>query len=164
MHTLDRINLTLLLVAITLGMGILVTSDKSSSPPLLTSVPLDSVSSISLYAGEQLKWAALRANAGWTLTHPEVANADGDRVEQLLRLLTTPSVASFAVEPDELADFGLAPPEYRVIFDKIELEFGSMEPTSGGRYVRLNDQVHIIGDGFLHHLLAPAAQFRAKRR
>lgn len=164
MHPLDRVNLTLLLIAVALGAGILATPGKNRVASPLTTISPDSVSTISLYAGEQLKWAALRANSDWTLTHPEVANADNDRVGQLLKLLATPSVASVAVAPDKLADFGVAPPAYRVIFDETEIEFGILEPTSGGRYVRVNDQVHIIGDGFLHHLLAPAAQFRAGKR
>ncbi|MFM1891057.1 MAG: hypothetical protein RLZ44_134 [Pseudomonadota bacterium] len=159
MHPLDRVNV--LLAGLVLALGLWLWLDRPGPPaPPLTALDPAAVTELRLYQGPNLLWSAQRAADGWTLTHPDAAPANAERVDQLLGVLRTPSLTQFPA-PAALQSYGLAPPAYRLVCDGVELAFGATEPTTGLRYLLVDDQVHLIGDGFHHHLLAGAAGFRA---
>ena len=160
MHPLDRVNGLLALLALALGLWLWTQRPTAPAPPPLTGLDPATINEIRLYAGNTLGWSALRDNTGWTLTHPEVAAADADRIGQLLGILHTASLTRFPA-PAALDAYGLARPAYRLVFDGHEIAFGATEPTTGLRYVLAGGQVQLIGDGFHHHLLAGAKGFRA---
>jgi hypothetical protein len=96
-----------------------------------------------------------RAGDWWLEQTP----ANEPRIEQLLRICTTPSLRRFPVAARAMAKFGLTDPTLRLWLNDLELAFGTTDPINGWRYVRLDGQIHLIGDGFRHHLIAPAAAF-----
>ncbi len=81
------------------------------------------------------------------------------RIEQLLRICTTPSLRRFPAPPGRLTEFGLAPAALQLRLNDRELMFGATDPIHGWRYIRMGDQIHLIGDGFHHHLTASASAF-----
>jgi hypothetical protein len=46
----------------------------------------------------------------------------------------------------------------------VPIAFGGLDPVSQQRYVLYAGEVHLVGDGFRHHLLAGAQGFRAGAR
>ena len=113
---------------------------------------------ISDSAGRDIR---LEKRAGhWWL---EQAPANAGRIEQLLGISTTPSLRRFPIPQRRLAEFGLAPPTLRLWLNDLELDFGTTDPINGWRYVLTGGQIHLIGDGFQHHLIAPASSFAGKQ-
>ncbi len=154
MRTLSRVNLILLLLVALLG-GAAWWLQSSDMPPPLTRLSPARIQQIRLIrAGQTIELQ--RHNGVWWLGE---ARADRQRVAQLLGIATTPSLAHFPLPQGRLAAFGLQPPETILWLDQTELRFGTTEPLSGQRYLQIGDQVHLIGDGFRHHLNAPAAAF-----
>ena len=99
----------------------------------------------------------LEKHAGhWWL---EQAPANEGRIEQLLGICSTPSLRRLQVPEQRLAEFGLAPPSLHLWLNDLELAFGTTDPINGWRYVLTGGQIHLIGDGFQHHLSASAAAF-----
>ena len=145
----SRLNLVLLAIA-----GLLSLIVMQSLPPELPSLtPLEpgGIEQIEItdLAGRHIRLD--KQPGGWMSGQ---ATADGRRVEQLLGLSRTPSLHRFQV-PADLAPFGLDPAAIRLRFDTLTMEFGATDPVNGWRYVRIGNEIHLIADGFYHHLTAP---------
>ena len=80
--------------------------------------------------------------------------ADANRIAQLLGLCNTPSLDNFDL-PADLQPFGLEAPAIKLKLNSETLAFGNTDPVNGWRYVSFAGQVHLIADGFYHHLSAP---------
>lgn len=94
----------------------------------------------------------LKKHQGVWLSDTSLANAD--RVSQLLRICQTPSLERFDA-PDDLSPFGLVPAPIQLRLDGLLLNIGTTDPINGWRYVKIGEQIHLIADGFYHHLTAP---------
>ena len=75
-------------------------------------------------------------------------------MEQFLGICQTPSLERFRA-PSDLAPFNLNPAPILVQLDDLELSIGSTDPVNGWRYVQIGGLIHLIADGFYHHLTAP---------
>ncbi|MGD2117105.1 MAG: hypothetical protein PVG66_01995 [Chromatiales bacterium] len=84
---------------------------------------------------------------------------DQERINKLLGICNTPSLRNFAATADNLHNFGLQSPRYRLQLNDTQLLFGDTEPLYHWRYVQVGQQIHLIGDGFLHHLQARPEDF-----
>jgi hypothetical protein len=144
-----RLNLTLLAVACLLGL--LVWQAQSPGMPPLTPLDPGEIESIVIsdLAGRQV---ALHKREGVWLSGS--APADAGRIAQLLRICRTPSLDRFTPS-GELTPFGLEPAPIRLRIDQLTLDFGATDPLNGWRYVRIGERIHLIADGFYHHLTAP---------
>ena len=98
---------------------------------------------------------------GWGMTAPYRIAANGDKLQALARIASTPSHRSFPAGQADLAELGLAPASLHLELDGLTLEIGGTEPIRRRRYVRLEGRIHLIADLFQHHLLAAAAAFVA---
>ncbi len=152
-----RLNLILLAVAGTLGL-IIWLSRPSGLPPL---TPLDPARieriEISDLSGRLVQ---LRKTAsGWRSAQ---ASADRQRIEQLLGICTTPSLERFPA-PEDLTPFGLDPATLRLQLDALTLDFGTTDPLNGWRYVLIGKEIHLIADGFYHHLTAAPEAWLERR-
>ena len=95
----------------------------------------------------------------WWLKEPVRIPASRFRVESILGLLATDSLAQFPVAGKDLAAFDLADPALRVRYNNTELQFGGMTPVDQRRYVRVGDTVHLIVDSYSLDLMADAPEF-----
>lgn len=159
MHPLDRVNGWLALAALTVALLLWLGRPASLPPPPITPLDAADINAVQLYEQNRLKWSVLRDKAGWTMTHPDITAADPARIAQLLSIVATPSLRAWQGSPETLAAYGLAAPAYRLVFDKLSIDFGATEPTAGLRYILVGDRVHLIGDGYYHHLLAATQSF-----
>ena len=96
---------------------------------------------------------------GWGMTAPYRIAANGDKLQALARIASTPSHRGFPVGQADLAELGLAPASLHLELDGLVLEIGGTEPIQRRRYVRLEGRIHLIDDLFQHHLLAGAEAF-----
>jgi hypothetical protein len=162
MKGLGRINLALALVAALLGLlawlepGI----DRPAELPSLTAIVPGSVHSIRVFQRGKVSMALELTADGWRLTAPHAGPADAERVRQLLGILQTPSLRHLAVAPERYGAFGLDAPELVLEVDGLPIAFGGLDPVTSQRYVLVEGTVHLIGDGFRHHLLAGPDGFR----
>ena len=161
-HPLDRANLALALLATLLGGALLLAGAGDRPWPPLTALDPASARELRLLKGDDLQWALLAGPEGWTLTHPAARGADAGRVRELLGLVATPSFEHFPA-PADLRPYGLDTPAYRLVVDGLEIAFGSLEPTTAHRYVLVDGQVHLIGDGFHHHVVGGPHRFAVER-
>lgn len=137
---------------------------RASAAEPLTELASAGVRAIRLFDRAGLVLGLEREGAGWDLTSPRSGPADAARVERLLGLLQTPSLRNVGNVEGRLGEFGLDDPEFIVEFDGVPIAFGGLDPVSRQRYVTYGGEVHLIGDGFRHHLLAGPEGFRAPAR
>jgi len=150
---MNRINR--LLLAALLLLGLLIWWLQPTPLPPLTPLQAGQIERIRLLGkGREID---LRRHDGhwWLGDRP----ANEGRIQQLLGIARTPSLRRIPVAQGRLAEFGLASPSIRLWLDGLELQFGDSDPINGWRYVRIGDQIHLIGDGFRHHLLAPPTAY-----
>ncbi len=143
--------INLILLGLTTFAGLLIWQLQPDPLPPLTSLQPDQIHSIRITdpAGRDIQ---LNKTAGQWRLNQSAANTQ--RIEQLLGISTTLSLQRFPVPMERLGEFGLQPPGIRLWLNEIELDFGTTDPIRGWRYVQQGDQLHLIGDGFYHHLSA----------
>lgn len=100
-----------------------------------------------------------RRSDHWSMLQPTPGSANGERIKQLLGITRTRSHTSFRVDDEKLAEYGLKPAHLMLQLNELQLLFGDNDPVHQRRYVKIGDQVHLIDDGFQHHLLALPAAF-----
>jgi hypothetical protein len=127
----------------------------------LTDLSGHAVQGVRLFDRGGLVLALERSTVGWSLVAPKPGPADAARVERLLGLLSTPSLRQVGRVDGRLGEFGLDDPEVVLEIDGLPIAFGGLDPASGHRYVAYRGEVHLIGDGYRHHLLAGPDGFRA---
>jgi len=132
--------------------------------PSLTELSPAAARSLRLFKGNDLVLGLELTEQGWHLNAPVAGVGDNERVRELLGLLRTPSLRRFPVPPERHAEFGLAEPEFILEVDGVPIAFGGLDPVTQQRYVLYAGEVHLIGDGFRHHLLAGPQGFRAGAR
>ncbi len=103
-----------------------------------------------------------RQQGSWQMTRPYKKPANEQRIRQLLDITTTRSFSRFAIPESQRAEFGLDPPPIQLQLNETRLEIGGNEPIQFRRYVRIGDQLHLINNGFHHHLMAQADDFVRK--
>ena len=103
-----------------------------------------------------------KQQGSWQMTSPYKKTADEQRIKQLLDITTTRSFSRFEIPEDRLAEFGLAPASIYLQLNNVKLEIGGNESLQFRRYVRIADQLHLINNGYHHHLMAQADDFVRK--
>lgn len=158
MTMLSRARVNLLLLGIAGLLGLLVWLSRPSPLPPLTGLDPLQVTRIRIndLRGRTI---SMRRQAGQWMSGER--RADATRIGQLLKICQTPSLRRFPA-PDDLTPFGLTPAAIVMSLDDSTLSFGDNDPLNGWRYVLYRDEIHLIADGFHHHLLAPAQAWQAQ--
>lgn len=119
----------------------------------------DAVRWITLSRPDQADLVFKRRNAHWQITEPYRARADAERIEILLGFLNARSHRQIKAAARDSDDLGLTAPRAELGFDDLTLRFGATHPVYTGRYVLVQDTVHLISDNAFHRLLAPATDY-----
>jgi len=165
-NRLLRANLFLAILVVLLGLVAWFEPGRDREPtlPALTDLSPAAARGLRLFRGNDLVLGLELTEDGWRLVAPTTGAADNERVRELLGLLQTPSLRQFPVPAERHPEFGLADPEFILEIDGVPIAFGGLDPVTQQRYVLYAGQVHLIGDGFRHHLLAGAEGFRVRGR
>jgi len=145
-----RLNLILLLVVGLLALLVWYAQPRPAPP--LTLIDPASVSRIEINDLSGRHILLLKQDNVW---QTQAIPARKVRIEQLLGICGTSSLESFPA-PADLAPYGLEPAAIRLKLNDETLDFGTTDPLHGWRYVHYLDRIHLIADGFYHHLSAPA--------
>lgn len=150
-----RLRINLVLLATVALLGALIWFARPGGFPSLT--PLDPATveliEISDLSGRQIRLQ--KETRGWR--SGSVA-ANRPRINQLLGICRTASLERFPA-PADLSPFGLDPAPIRLRLDGLIIDFGATDPVNGWRYVRIGKQIHLIADGFYHHLTAAPTEW-----
>ncbi len=154
MSPVTRANLLLAAAALALGLALWRTlpPDGPALPPL---TPLDpaAIREIRIETGGRLVAHLVRSGDGWRNRLGQRPVKDGEWIDRLLHIAVLPSLRRFPAS-DDLAPFGLDPPRHRLVLDGLVLEWGGLEPSGRRRYVRVGKTIHLVTDGYTHHLRA----------
>lgn len=152
--TRPRLNLVLLLIAVLLGL--LVWRAQAPQTVALTAIDPAGVSRIEISDLKGRHILLQKVDGAW---QTQGGPARQERVEQLLGICGTPSLERFDASGD-LRPYGLDPAPILLRLDDETLDFGATDPLHGWRYVRYRERIHLIADGFYHHLSAMPEAWR----
>ncbi len=156
------VNLILLaVIAILAAVAIIKPGKKEVAPPPLLAIDAHALTHVILQNRETLHFE--KQDGQWRLTAPFAARLNQTRVSQLLDVANATSAAQYPLKADELAQFGLNPPQATLTLGDKVLQFGSTDPLKMRRYVRIGDTLHLVDDNFFHHLTAAATDYVDKR-
>ena len=106
----------------------------------------------------------LERKAGtWFLTAPMEAPANPLRIEQLLDITKTKSEVRYSMKDLKPTPFGLDKPLAILKLNDQLMTFGATDPLSFRRYVEVGETLHLVSDGFSHHLTAQATDYVQKK-
>jgi hypothetical protein len=156
------LNLVLLLLVALLSLLAHRELEQERRAPTLTTLAPEGIDEVRLERPGEDPVSLIRGPQGWRMESPYAATGNAERVGQLVRIAAT-EVYRTMPEGDAAARLGLAPARVRLRLDGLLLRFGDTEPLADLRYVATGGQVHLIGDGFQHHLIAPAEAYVSPR-
>lgn len=155
------INLALLLLVAGLALVIAFAPDEEPPPALapLSNEEARAVSHIRLKQATGTTIELRRVNGSWRLVQPIGIAANDFRIQTLVQMLEAPVYARMDATPGQLARFGLAPPQARILLDEKEVLFGDTEPIHGRRYLLYDGKIALVDDAFFSHVSSSAANY-----
>jgi len=162
-NTLINLALLLIVVALALVAAYEPGIDKPKEQPTLLTLESDAINHI-IIERKGRDTIELKKGAGkWQLLQPVQAMADDFRIDSLLRITRTKSLASFDAEPKKLADYGLDKPKVELVLNDTRIGFGKRTPLDNRRYAMLDGKVHLITDSLYYHLIGDYPTFIRKK-
>lgn len=155
------VNLLLLLVVALLSIEVRRALEQDRHVPALTELAPETITEIRLERPGKPPIELLRNTENWHMESPYRIAANATRIEQLVRIAATRVFRS--LPENDTADLGLEPERALLSLDGLILRFGNTEPIDHHRYVAVGGQVHLVGDGFQHHLMASAEDYVSPR-
>ena len=138
--------------------------EQAPEPPAITSLTVDDVQRVHLNRPVRDDMVLQKTGSqDWIIERTPSLPAANFQVNALLKLVEQKAVRSYPVADLELSQLQLEPPYATAILNDIVIEFGSLEPLQGLRYIRVADQVHLIPDLYLHLVQAGYTQFARRR-
>jgi hypothetical protein len=143
------LNIALLVLVALLGYYAYTTQQQNQADTAfqLTALSADEIEHILIRHNQRS--VELRKSAGrWRMLQPIDIDANGFRIDTLLKLLNTVSHASYAVTELNPDTYGLSDITTSIQFNDVVIEFGDTNPINNYRYVRIGERVHLIDDHF----------------
>lgn len=82
----------------------------------------------------------------WQITKPIKADVDTQKIQHLLTLLSDPISAHYPLKGKDLSLFGLDKERVSVSFNRIKIQFGSLNPITHKRYLRKGETIYIVSE------------------
>ncbi len=124
----------------------------------LTSLTADTIQTIRIERANGDGVSLTRAGTQWRLSAPQAGRANAQRVQALLGLLNTDSLAQPAA--DKRAEYGLGTPRASVWYDDKEIRIGREHAFDPEVYAETGGNVHLIAMHAADAALAPPDDFR----
>jgi osmoprotectant transport system ATP-binding protein len=157
------LNLALFAVVLVLAVSARLEQRQDLLTTTLTSMPVQQIQSLSLKRPGEPRMRLARKDNGWHMLEPFVAPAADAPTTKLLPIAATYVHRTLPAATLDLQRLRLDPAMISLRLDDLELRFGTTEPVHDWRYVQIGDLVHLIDDGFLAQLLAPAQDYLDRR-
>lgn len=104
-----------------------------------------------------------RQGPDWWIKGEPTLPADAFQVRALARLAGQTATRSYPAGSLDLAQLQLDPPAASVVFNQTRVDLGTLDALESLRYVRVDDQVHLIPDLYEHLIEAGVTQFIRRR-
>ncbi|NOZ53949.1 MAG: DUF4340 domain-containing protein [Gammaproteobacteria bacterium] len=151
------LNLSLLMAIVALVAFIIYDPSEPGMPPArpLTTMKSGHIDMIEISQQNQsaisLRKQRTKANSEyWVITKPLAITANSVKVDRLMSILSADSVRQYTIAEDQLAKFGLDPPQWQIRFNQQVIKLGNTDPINQYRYVMINGRVHLITDRYTH--------------
>lgn len=129
------------------------------APVKLTSLGAQQVTRLRIEQAGQAPLLLEKQAGKWHITQPVQMEANTLRVETVLRLAETESLARFPAR--DLEKFKLDVPQLRVWLNDVSIAFGDSAPLGQQRYLLLDDTVHLVADEVYYYLSGGLPLFAA---
>ncbi len=137
--------------------------EKEAGPVAITPLGADDITRVHVERQLRASLDLSRQEQGWQVDGQPPLPADDYQVRSLIRLAEQNATRSYAVDDLDLARLQLAPAASSVTLNDTRIEFGTVEPLQGLRYVKVGDRIHLIPDLYQHLLDADYTQFVRRR-
>jgi hypothetical protein len=97
-----------------------------------------------------------KTNSHWQMLAPFSISANQERIAQLLKILSTQSLANYPIDQVDTQQLQLDTPSLTLIVNDTRMDFGGMAALGNSRYLRIGDSVHLITDRYSHLARGPA--------
>lgn len=140
-------NLFLLLLAIGLGAFLFVDEIDQNGIKKLSDISADSINQISIHHNQR-EIILNKSDQQWRLMEPIEISANQFRIKTLLNLPGTNSYAQYNADDLELKKFDFDKIDTQISFNNTKVSFGMVNPLNNLRYVKINNELHLIDDHF----------------
>lgn len=150
------INLVLLIfiVSVTLFLTLTKTEEEIKTPTLVSNVAVDQINKIVIERKDKETILLSKQNNIWMMQSPYRINANQQRINSILNLLTSNSADQLDVNKTDLARLLLDDPQITLKLNNEVFAFGDINPLDKKRYVLYRDKVHLIHDNLYPQLTA----------
>lgn len=155
------VNLLLLILVIALGALMRWELEQGQRVATLTGLLPERIIEISIERPGEPRIHLAQGADGWRIESPYQVPAQTERIGELVGIATTPVHRSMPKNAGS-ERLGLNAESLRLTLNGLVLKFGDVDPIGHHRYVAIGDQIHLIGDGFQHHLVAGAEEYVAR--
>lgn len=147
----QRVGFVGLLVGLLLLVAWLTWSDHAarslSQPQWVTGYQAQKINHIRILRKGRPILAFERRNGSWYLEFPIQARANGALVQSLLALPAIQGIRSYAIQKNDLAQYGLDPPKVRIDYGQFRLAWGGVNPLNGWRYMAYRHRLFLVPTG-----------------
>ena len=156
-QTLNKVNVFLLALAITLG-ALLWWAPSTSNQTMgetLTQLSVDQIETITIQGRDNEPFTLAHRHQQWWLTGSRELPADPQKIDALMALLKAPVYDRFSRSTSGTGDqFITAEHNQWVRFNQLEIRFGQSHPLGQRRYLSINNEIALVDDFYYHHLLS----------
>lgn len=156
------LNLALLLIVVILGTVAMLEPGKTSKPKpeLLTHLKSSAVKEIKIVRRDKDTIELQKQAKHWRMVTPFSLPANDYKVESVLNLLQTESIARYDLTDLDPTRFDLVKPIVSIDFNNsLKIDFGNISPLQKQRYVRIGKQLHLIPDFYYYQLIGSATDY-----
>jgi hypothetical protein len=148
------INLLLLIVVCILTTFFILNDKPDINNPetLLSNIDTSSISHITINQANSEDINFQIQGNHWFLTSPIKARANRTRINAMLHLLQSRSLAQIDAQNASLALYRLDPAAITLHLDKHTFFFGTTDPLDDRRYIMFNNTIHLVSDHLYHQL------------
>ena len=140
-------NLFLLFLVIALALFLFGNNEDKNKVIKLSKISADQIEQISIYH-HQREILLNKIEQQWHLIKPVDIYANQFRIKTLLNLLSTTSHSQYQTDSLDLEKYGLDKPDTYIIFNDTKIYFGIVNPINNLRYVKIDNELHLIDDHY----------------
>ncbi|VAX11086.1 hypothetical protein MNBD_GAMMA25-1482 [hydrothermal vent metagenome] len=162
MTSRTRLNLALLLIVLSLMTIVVLEPGKTPEPEavLLTNLNSSDINKIKITRRDIDTIVLEKKSDHWKMLSPYTLAANDYKVEAVMKLLKIESAAQYDINQLDPVNYGLINPAVSILFnDSPQIDFGNLEPLHKQRYVRIDQQLHIIPDYYYYQLVSSVTDY-----
>mgnify|MGYP001825959215 FL=1 len=150
MQSRTLLNIALFLLVVVLAAYMYISDQQQQTgqeSEQLTQLSADEVTQIEIQHNQR-NIILQKQNDNWRMLQPVEIDANGFRIDTILKMLNTVSHAAYPTAGLEPEKYGISENSTAVSFNGTRIDFGIVNPINNYRYVRVADSIHLIDDHF----------------